>query len=151
MGNDDWQYSYCFSLNYIVCLSPVYISYVFICLSRLKWTRSGLDNHEHITVRQIAINKPDLYFVFHWFYLFIFIKSIRKELSGLTERFSYLRQNYDGTDLFPVILEFRRQSWRRNHWPVGWELIPDTRITEWPTTANCYLSELLFPYTLDSI
>ena len=96
--------------------------------------------------------KDDGYYLKHFlwlysdvFYLFIFIKSIWKELFGLTGRFSYLRLIYDGTDLFPVILEFRRQSW----W--GGSYIPDTRITEWPTTANCYLSRLLFPYTLDII
>lgn len=37
--------------------------------------------------------------------------------------------------------DLRQQSWRRNHWPVGWDeqLIPDTRITEWLSTANCYI------------
>ena len=50
-----------------------------------------------------------------------------------------------------MIHDLRRQSWRRNHWPVGWDehLIPDTRITEWLTTANCLNLPGILPYALN--
>ena len=96
MGNDDRQYSYCSCLKWFYRLSGS---------QDLRWAlqiRKSLNDLKTKRRRRIRLkasgrSSPDL----NWM--------VQLSAAGLWWHLSM------------VIHDFRQQSWRRNHWPVGWE------------------------------
>ena len=96
MGNDDRQYSYCSCLKWFYRLSG---SQDLRWALQIRKSLNDLKTKRRIRIRLKASGRssPDL----NWM--------VQLSAAGLWWHLSM------------VIHDFRQQSWRRNHWPVGWE------------------------------